>query len=179
MSPDIFIVGTNHRYQYGSDNTRFKCSVTDVRDFTEFLRQLCATHGLKGIAEEMTLESMKRWGGGREISTPQELANSLSIPHWYIEPDIAESKREGIPSDESILLREQFECLSKRQTRFLFFDQYLKREKFWLKRIVEQNTWPILVVCGSIHSNRFCRLCKDSQFHVRIVVKDWMSSRPK
>ena len=56
----VFLVGTNHRYQMC---TRFT-SVTQSQfeEFIEMLRDTIARNGIRGIAEEMNIEGLRKWG---------------------------------------------------------------------------------------------------------------------
>lgn len=163
MHRTVILVGTNHEYQWCDP----KHSAEQIDTFRSFLVQLCRTHGVCAIAEEMSLEALAN--NGRKESVPAEVARELCLAHQYSDPDLAEQSRLGIANEGVIELRKHREKLSQVETDQLIAAEYRKREGIWLSRIQSLDRWPLLFVCGSLHVTPFCAQLKASGCVVKIV----------
>ena len=142
----ILIVGTSHE-QY---QIRPQCGPQDGADaFKQHVEQTLKTHTVQSIAEEMSIEGLR----GR-CTVCDEIAKERKLPHILCDPTRLERYDLGItegnsPSDDE------------------------KREKEWLRRIVQSCRYPVLFVCGANHVCSFAQLCQNEGLVPTIVTYDF------
>ena len=125
-----------------------------MRDVTS---DTIARNGIRGIAEEMNIEGLRKWGC-QEHSIGYQLARELGIPHDYSDPD--EPTRKAL----SIEKGKQGDP---------------ERERYWLERLQSLfDKFPVLFILGANHFERFTSLLTQSGFQVFEVVRDWKPSPP-
>jgi hypothetical protein len=93
----VFLVGVNHQYQVGPDgDPPVEASAEDFSKFEDFLRDVIARHGIRGVAEEMSRYALRTRQRVRGDSFPCRLAAKIRLPHRYCNPDtdMADSQRE-------------------------------------------------------------------------------------
>lgn len=144
MQRDLFLVGTDHRFQRGA-----AFGVPD-RVFVEFraeLQHLIAEHGIRGIAEEMSLDGLgiHRSVGG---SLGFFIARELGLPHRYCDPSRTERQQHSITT----------------------LDQ---RERHWLAQLEIFPVFPCLFILGTEHVSSFSSLLRDSGYTTSILIPDW------
>ncbi len=150
----VFLVGTNHRYQMC---TRFTAvTQSQFEEFIEMLRDTIARNGIRGIAEEMNIEGLRKWGC-QEHSIGYQLARELGIAHDYSDADEATRKARSIEKGKQ---------------------GDPERERYWLERLQSFDKFPVLFVLGSNHFESFTSLLTQSGFQVFEVVRDWKPSPP-
>ena len=167
----IYLVGVNHGVQFV--NKTSDDNVTGA--FEEYLRAVCTQHGIQCIEEEMSIESLNKWGATRHIC--KSIADELSIKHIFCDPDSNERKSRGIRSEKEI--RDELgysQILSQSQVEKL--DEVLKsdwplREEFWLEKVLEAKGAPILFVLGSSHVDSFSDLLTRNGIDFVVLERKW------
>jgi hypothetical protein len=119
-------------------------------EFDAFLRSALVSHGIRGIAEEMSRAALKKQFRSGE-SVPCRLATAVDLPHRYCDPDPETQKALNITSDR-------------------------EREKYWIKELITFDAFPVLFVLGADHINSFERLLIESDFQPFIIARDWKAS---
>lgn len=165
------VVGTNHSIQRGEN----------LKDnFKSYLINLCETHNIKTIAEEINENA--------DFIVAKTVCQDLNIDHIIIDPKPTEYDKLGIKkyntieyqimniynldSRPSITNGTPNDALIEFESRLR--DQHFHpREVEWLKRIQEHNNWPILVICGSNHFESFCNLLSDNHISVISCESNW------
>jgi hypothetical protein len=149
----VNLVGVNHVYQLGphSASPMFADAPSaPFEEFDAFLRSALVSHGIRGIAEEMSRAALKKHFRSGE-SVPCRLATAVDLPHRYCDPDPETQKALNITSDS-------------------------EREKYWIKELITLDTFPVLFVLGASHVDSFERLLTDSGFQPFIMARDWKAS---
>ena len=149
----VHLVGVNHAYQLGlhSASPMFADAPSaPFEEFDAFLRSALVSHGICGIAEEMSRAALKKHFRSGE-SVPCRLATAVDLPHRYCDPDPETQKALNITLDS-------------------------ERENYWIKELIAFDTFPVLFVLGASHVDSFERLLSDSGFQPLIIVRDWKAS---
>ena len=167
----VIVLGTNHSVQRG-----------EVRknDFHSFLSSLCQKENIKSIAEEIN--------GNAKMIVAKNVCNQLSINHLIIEPNLSDYQKLGIkpynriqhevmciyhldeaPSADN---KSPVEALIEFESRVVS-EHNLPREKEWLNRILKNDLWPVLIICGANHFESFCSLLSDSDIKVTKSASNW------
>ena len=128
----IYLLGVNHGVQFESKTS----DMNVINAFEDYLRDACARYNTDCIAEEMSIESLKKWEATRYVC--RSIADTLSIRHMFCDPDSNERKKKGIKLEKEV--REALgygQILSDSQVEKL--DEALKtqwplREQFWLEK---------------------------------------------
>lgn len=140
----IFLFGTDHRYQRG-----FALGVepTIFDAFRVALRGVIARRGIRGIAEEMSVEGL---GNNSNVagSIGFQLAKELCLPHLYCDPDTETRKARSITS-------------------------ILDRERYWLDQLRNFEVFPALFILGSSHVESFCSALAHAGIRTLIDEQDW------
>jgi hypothetical protein len=144
-----FLIGTNHRYQILGELARVTSSQWD--EFIEMLRNVISRNGIRGIAEEMSKESLRKKHFCRVESFACQLAEELGIAHRYCDPDTATRAALSITDFE-------------------------RRERYWLEQLQSFDGFPAVFILGSEHFESFENLLKHSGFETVEVVRDWVPS---
>jgi hypothetical protein len=138
----IFIAGTSHEgYQI-----RPQYGPHDGAEaFKQYVLQTVRTHAVQTVAEEMSIEGLR---GRRtvcdEVAEEETLVHIMCDPTRY-ERQALDISKDNTPSDDK------------------------RREKEWLRRLVQSCRYPVLFVCGANHVLSFAQLCR-TQGLVPIVV---------
>jgi len=145
----VHLIGLNHKYQLGLDHLPGVPPISDLtaQDITQFCNFLLKTgqnYGIKGIAEEMNADALRKWGIRGE-SVPCTYASRMGFPHRYCEAPAQDSLK--MTSDE--------------------------REQYWLEQISDFKKFPLLFICGADHVSSFKSLLESSKFETNVVVQDW------
>jgi hypothetical protein len=143
----ICIVGTNHRFQHiNADAGKVKKSA--VSKFRERLRYLVESHSINVIAEEFSVEALRI--SNASLSVCQEIAQQNGICHVFCDPTSDERSEHGIYKHDDA-----------------------KREMFWLQRLQPCIGKKVLFICGSNHTESFCRMIRANQVDARIDEIYW------
>lgn len=164
------LLGTSHPIQRG---------VSKKDSFQKYIEQLCSTHCINAVAEEIDIKSTVASG----------VSDKIDITHIIIEPTPEESKKLGIEEVHRIV----YELMNKYEIEnwpiepstynlpLLVYEEYTsriqatyrQRESEWLRRIEELNTWPILIICGANHFQPFFKLLSSSGIDVTKEENKW------
>lgn len=165
----VILLGTKHPLQEGKLTS----------DFSVHIKELCKTHSIKAIAEEMN----------ENISIANMLSKKEVLSYKNIEANPEERKTLGIEDRIDIIFRmlckydindwdTQFnnntlppEALSEYNADMQETNR--QREDEWLKRIKELDTYPVLVICGANHHAPFSKLLSESGFEVTEEDERW------
>lgn len=161
----VILIGTSHTIQRGDGQKN---------SFYSYVEQLCRTHKVKAIAEEIDIEQ----------SVAKNVSSSLGIRHKIIEPTPNELEGLGIEQVHKIEYQlmslydidewpENPEAEVNRELASRIQDTYRKRELEWLKRINELDIWPVLIICGASHYEPFYKLLVSSGIDVVKEESKW------
>ena len=152
----VHLIGVStHEYQFGPNRDWGPMiqptPPQDFAEFRDFLRAVTKRHGIRGIAEEMSLCALKK----RKVrggSIPCCLATELEVPHRYCDMDAKTQEALDIAS------------LNK------------QREQYWIKELNIFDTFPVLFIVGAKHTESFNGLLIDSGFQPFVVESNWEPS---
>jgi hypothetical protein len=114
---------------------------------------------------------------GATSSLAQQVAGSLALKHWFVDPDEKERSRLKIESHQDIQLRRIRQNLPWDLESIKTDSAFSIRELYWLERILENDTWPILMICGADHVSSFPARCEHRGIHVQLHAPDWEPAR--
>jgi hypothetical protein len=156
LMTSVFVVGTNHGIQRGE-------SLKD--DFKSYVTHLCLANNINVIAEEINDDA--------EYVVAKDVCEELSICHKIIDPNPRDYDRLGVTEYHKIVYeimrRHDLElspsidngspqkALDEFESRKRV-EHHRPREIEWLRRIQENDTWPVLVICGADHFDSFYKL---------------------
>ena len=148
MDRKIFVLGTNHPLQCGCS----PFTELDIEKFRKFIRVLCRANDIKSIAEEMTDYGLKEYSSQNTICQSVALELNIDISHVDIEQEL----REKLGIDDLSLSKAAIpdgKVMPDATLKELYVSNLSNpiRECSWLARIIIQNSWPTLLVCGSNH----------------------------
>jgi len=162
------LIGTRHSIQRGTKKND---------NFKDFIKELCTKYKIKAIAEEIDNEN-------KYIA--QNVSTEFGIKYKIIEPTPEEKKKLQIEEEYHIIYelsnRYDIEDWDKQYTNDALPPKvleeykerlkktYKQREKVWMKKILQLNTWPLLIICGSDHSQSFCELL--TSLSIDVIKKD-------
>lgn len=174
----VFLIGTNHKVQYIYKNEdRNRPLIELVKSFAHYLEEQAEALKITLIAEELNEEAISTKSEIAKDSTAHSVATKHGINHKFCDPDIAERKALGIPSNCEIrnqlglphgLNNEELEIFEEEEKKY-----WHKREQFWFDNIKDRLQEPIIFICGSDHVERFESLMLKKGYEVRILVKNW------
>lgn len=162
------VVGTKHSIQRGERYSN---------EFKSYLFYLIEKHNIDAIAEEID---------DNAIYIAQQMCNDLKIIHKVIEPNSSTYTQLGIEHVHEIIYdfmneydleeapnedncsKNVLEDYNKRVQK-----TYRQREIVWLKRIINLDTWPLLVICGADHFEHFCNLLAANSICVNKESTNW------
>ena len=170
MDRKIFILGTNHSLQCGC------CSITeqDIETFRNFIRSLCMSYDIKFIAEEMTGCGLKKYSQQSTICQSIALALNIDISHVDIEQEL----REKLGIDDLSLSKAAMagdRLIPDATIKELYVSNLGNpiRECTWIARIIIENSWPTLLICGSNHVKGIELLANKISVETVIVSEDY------
>jgi len=139
----VFLIGTNHFYQRPGS----------PEEFRTLLEVTCEEHDIALLAEEMSLDGLS----GATASICKQVADVVGIPHVYGDPSREEQKKLGIAHPG--------------RTGDPVADA--RRQQYWLAQILQQNSWPVLFICGGAHTMSFRELLQAHDIVVRVLFERW------
>ena len=141
---EIYLIGTDHRYQQGF---AFGVSESVFAEFRALLRSAISRHGIRGITEEMNVDTLRIPSG----SLAFHLATELGLAHRYCDPDraIRQARAMKTPQD---------------------------RERYWIEQLQGFDGFPAIFICGSTHVDSFKSLLSEAGFAAFVFVPDWEPS---
>jgi hypothetical protein len=165
----IVLIGTSHPSQ--------KPKSADSASFGPFVENICSQYCIAAIGEEMNEDALAENGEAQSVC--HQIALSRGFAHRYCDPDRMQRAAMGILQENDVKLKawkEQWpergrkrEARIKRELRA----SDAARERYWLERLIELDTWPALLVCGANHVRYFCDLAEKQGFEVRVAADDW------
>lgn len=164
MNRDVFLVGTNHKYQHNSSLYEKVCP-DSINKFKQYILSIYRDKKIQAIGEEMHRSDLMK---DRDKSVPEEVALKLGIPHKYCSPSDEESVKLGW---KPTLVQKRGETEAEFDERDWGNDKI--KEQGWLQNILEFDKWPLLFICGSKHIESFSNLLSVSSINIHIVNKNW------
>ena len=164
MKETVYILGTRHRFQ-GTYTLSNRATKTQLKEFKVYLRGLIDRHEVCAIAEEMSIEALKKYPhpdlpSGESV--PFQVAKELGLAHKYCcPPDRATRDRLGLSPDGRLGTPKDNE----------------KRETYWLEQLEKLDSFPCLFVLGIIHVTSFSNLLEKSGYKSEIVNAEWKPNR--
>ena len=157
----VFLFGTRHDYQRpGSPGSE---------DFHVEIVRRCREHGIKAIAEEMSLDALRRFGAHESVC--KRVGDSLGLTHRYCDPSIEEQKMLGIANPGRVGAS-GFSPVAHEVDPGVQRENAIRR-RYWLERIIELNAWPMLFVCGAVHTESFRELLHASNIVGNVLCGNW------
>jgi len=156
----IYLLGVYHCFQ-----------TEDHAEFIDYLWDFLRSHGISSIGEEMNLTALSDEKKNR--STIGVLADKLSVPHAYCDPDVDERKRLGILGENRLKCLKLCHGWTDEEFEYRKTLDNQKRETVWLERLKNVFINPMLFVCGIDHLNSFGALLGANGFGVRIAERSW------
>ena len=143
----VVLLGTSHPLQCGTQQT----TPHDALD--RLLRELCAAHGIQVIAEEMEPEGLKRYGVTETVGA--RVCQAIGIESAYCDAGSAEriEIKKQLPPLPPIDPALPFGEMLAQQLDAEFEQLGDAREDFWIEKILQLNSWPLLFICGASHFN--------------------------
>jgi len=96
------------------------------------------------------------------------IADKIGKPHKYCNTTSDDDKELGV---------KQFLYKMKDETEDEFrrrdWENDKLREKGWLKKIIEFNKWPLLFICGQLHTYSFKKLLVENKINAKILCESW------
>jgi hypothetical protein len=163
----VWVIGTSHDYQLlrrGSDQL-------GVAQFRALLTTVATDHGVRAIAEEMSLEGLALHKA--DDSVCKQVARTLGIPHRFCDPSSQERKALGIAEDDDIRMSGFFAGRDQQAIECYVRASYSLRERSWLGQLIELDAWPLLFVCGAYHAESFCARLQAEAIDVRLLFTNW------
>lgn len=178
----VFLIGTNHKVQYIYKNTNRNRPLIELsKSFARYLEE--QVKDSKMIAEELNEEAIRRNINEAKDSTACSVAGKLGIDHKFCDPDPAERKTLGIPSESEI--KKQLGlgiCLNDEELKKLVEEEkkyWHIKEQFWLDEIKDKLHEPIIFICGSDHIERFKLLVVREGYEAKILCKNWCRQKER
>lgn len=168
------LVGTSHTIQRGNSK---------AQEFESYIRKVCSSYSIKAITEEID---------NKNTYICYDICKDLKIEYTIIEPTEKEKQDLGILTLNEIVnlmhnkylqsdtpvdkprLEQWPENPSKENLPEDIYNEYenmfqntcRQREEEWLNRIINFNTWPVLVICGADHYEPFKKFLTENNFEV-------------
>ncbi len=147
----IFIVGVNHNTQYVRND------VKPSTGFKNYLVDKITKYSLSLIAEELRKETIDKRNNAIDSVARVTTLSAADTKHLYADPNSAERKLLGIPTDTSTCSpedRAKYDCI---------------REKYWLLEIEDQNCSNVLFICGDKHVDSFDSLLCNEGYQPKVL----------
>lgn len=148
MRAHIVLFGTSHSLQCGTA----KYTSTQLKRFRARVRQICQSHEIAFIAEEMSSDGLSHYA--KDTTIVARLAKKLRIQHKFV--DLTTAERVNLGIDDGSLATAAMRLGSSTSAKH-FRDELTSRlsdpvrERCWLGRILGSNAWPTLFICGANH----------------------------
>ena len=177
VSRIVLILGTDHRFQMRSP----EFTTAQHQRFAAFVLATAKDYDVAALAEENDPEALAE----KDLveSTIQFIARELGIKHCHCDPDTRTRAALGIRQEGQIRLSHYYlqqptnsrhrKPLTEEEVQQRMDESDRKREHYWLSKLVEFNTWPVLFVCGAEHSLPFCDLLQKNSLDTVLVAYDW------
>jgi hypothetical protein len=124
------------------------------------------------LAEENNYQALAE--AGLRESTVQIIAHKLGLKHFYCDPDRQQRSDLGIQQENDLRVTAFFKKLADSIVQEKIDESMRRRERFWLAKILEQNVWPTVFICGANHSLAFLDLLGKNNINATLVAQDWI-----
>jgi hypothetical protein len=167
MSRTVLVLGTDHRFQ------RRSAEFTEAQHqaFAAFVLATAKQAGVAGLAEENNVAALAEAGATQ--STIELMANELGLRHRYCDPNMKTRAKLDMLQENEIRISAFPEKLIEAEVQRLLTESMRVRESYWLSKLIEFNTWPVLFVCGADHSLPFLDLLNGRGINAALVAEDW------
>lgn len=151
MRPQVIIIGTGHRLQAGHKEHSAESQLA----FQKLVEAVAKKHRVKFIAEEMTEDILDAFGVSETIA--KRVATRKKLGHAYI--DLTSEERHSLKTDRVSLYEIRSEAKLS-DTQFAALERLVGelRECAWVVRVLSENVWPTLFICGANHATRVADL---------------------
>jgi hypothetical protein len=165
----VILVGTDHTFQTPPNNAHLPANEA----FRLAIRHICLQHKVKAIAEEMNQMALEERRTTQSV--PQQLSAELNLHHLFAEPNRDERRLLGINPEEINKIKAQGwkNGWTQKQIDAVDNESDRIREREWLRRIQNLNTWPLLFICGADHFTSFAILLRKAGMTVLEAFQDW------
>lgn len=168
----VILIGTDHKYQLPTPEGR----TSKFEGFEDLIRNICSTHNIRAIAEEMSVEALEE--DGLEESVASKICNELGYKHQYSDPTNKKRFELGIRQDADIRAEHIIDGSTEAEIEA---DVAVRgraasdkiREQYWWTQISELDTWPLLFICGADHFESFASLIRCNDMEVFEAAGDW------
>lgn len=175
----LYIIGTYHctQYIYRADNLNHGYR---VEEFAAYLREQAIGLHIELLAEELSKEAITQNMNCAIDSNARRVAAHIGIAHVFCDPDSAQRKILGIPSEREI--REHLglgRVLDHDAVRLVDEESqkhWSVREELWLNCMSSRLQNNILFVCGESHVRRFADLVLQHGHQVQILIENWYAN---
>lgn len=166
----VFIVGTNHKYQFEARGV----TLNDIYQFREYLRAMVSEHAIFAIAEEMSITALQE--NNLEYSVAQGLSAELGLAHDLSDPEPNIRLQLGIRSRNEIE-RDVFLCGNDQSAiENEIRHSYGIREEYWISRLSVLGVFPVLFICGADHVRFLDAKLSCAGYTAIILIKNWEPS---
>lgn len=169
MAAQLYIIGTDHRFQCGVPN----CRPEEAEQFAAKLRSLCKAYKIRRIAEEMTAYGRRRYQVSETMV--QKVAREMKLFHH--DTDLSLAARHALAVTDDTVLRASralpVKDAGEKISNALDDLRNELRRRVWVARILRGSPWPVLVVIGANHVQPFRRLWRKFGVNVKILHEDW------
>lgn len=167
MNRIIYVIGTDHRYQYLSNELEDR----DHQGFRELIEYTITDKNISLISEESNLEALKEKGVTESVL--QSISKETGLAHLFTEASRIYRNENGMEQENNIRASAFFEGISEKDIEDRIQASYRARERHWLNLIKNENKWPVLHICGANHSVMFCKLAKEERIDAFLLHEDW------
>ena len=162
---NIYLLGVFHTFQTQPSHT-----------FTEYVCQTCAALRIKSLAEEMNHDALR--DACTSHSTVKPIADKLSIPHAYCDPDQNERQARGIRGENDLKFQRWLNEWSDDEFVHRKALHCQKREEVWIEKLQDVFIKPMLFICGIDHLDTFGSLLNHRGFSSKQLEKRWTPNQP-
>lgn len=169
MTPMLYILGMSHPLQCGAA----ECPAGLRATFEADLRKVCASHDIRRVAEEMSKEGLDRYGVTETIG--QRIAKELKFAYCGVDLN-REERQELCLDDTPVLTTVMNHELPGGNAAFRqAFDELVDevRERCWTARLLAENNWPTLFICGANHVKCMARLWRSLGLYANVIQHDY------
>lgn len=93
--------------------------------------------------------------------------------HLYCEADRKFRSCNGMELENDIRASGFINNLTSSEIENKIQNSYRAREKYWLKLIINEDQWPVLLICGAVHAIPFSNLLTYHNIKAVIIASDW------
>ncbi len=173
MEHTVFVLGTSHLLQCGAA----ECGDSRIVLLEEKIREVLFRHGIRRIAEEMSVDGLLRHlGAEAERGTVCQRIAPENVPVHFVDLGVKErsclslsddeivasAMRHAEGNDERVEVRESLSCLCAEV-----------RERVWVARVLSGGGWPVLFVCGADHAFAVRELFERVGVTATIICRDF------